>query len=107
TIRQEWPKTSAGYRTISLPPFGLQIINRRHENQPPNAHDAVLMSTADTWLSVHNLRAQLRAIRSHCPGLEHVTPHTLRRTVATLLENQVSLADASAQLGHASEAITE
>jgi len=65
------------------------------------------MSTAGTWLSVHNLRAQLRAIRSHCPGLEHVTPHTLRRTVATLLENQVSLADASAQLGHASEAITE
>lgn len=34
-------------------------------------------------------------------------PHTFRKTVATLIEQEANLTTAAAQLGHASEAVTD
>ena len=39
-------------------------------------------------------------------GLEWVTPHTFRKTVATLISERVDAETASQQLGHSSPAIT-
>ncbi len=39
-------------------------------------------------------------------GLDWVTPHTFRKTVATLISERVDADTASQQLGHASPAIT-
>jgi integrase len=39
-------------------------------------------------------------------GLDWVTPHTFRKTVATLISERVDAETASQQLGHSSPAIT-
>jgi len=39
--------------------------------------------------------------------LEWVTPHTIRKTVATLLDTKVSTKAAASQLGHTSTTMTE
>jgi len=39
-------------------------------------------------------------------GLDWVTPHTFRKTVATLISERVNAETASQQLGHSSPAIT-
>ena len=39
-------------------------------------------------------------------GLDWVTPHTFRKTVATLISERVDTQTASQQLGHSSPAIT-
>ena len=39
-------------------------------------------------------------------GLDWVTPHTFRKTVATLISEKVNTETASQQLGHSSPAIT-
>jgi integrase len=40
-------------------------------------------------------------------GFEWVTPHTFRRTVATVLDRERSTDDAAAQLGHSDTAVTK
>jgi len=44
--------------------------------------------------------------RDSC-GFDWVTPHTYRRTVATLLDRERGTKDAAAQLGHSGTAVTE
>jgi hypothetical protein len=40
-------------------------------------------------------------------NLEWVTPHTFRKTVATLIDREADIKTAAAQLGHASEEVTD
>lgn len=40
-------------------------------------------------------------------GLEWVTPHSFRKTVASLIDKEASAKNAAAQLGHESEEITK
>jgi integrase len=67
--------------------------------------DAIFSSRRGTWLSPHNVRRQWREART-AAGLEWVTPHTFRKTVATLLDREADTKTAAAQLGHSSEEIT-
>jgi integrase len=39
-------------------------------------------------------------------NLGWVTPHTFRKTVATLIKSEADVSSAAAQLGHASEEVT-
>jgi len=57
-------------------------------------------------IDVDNNIVKLRAVRAEL-GLEWVTPHTTRKTVATILERESTVKTASAQLGHSSEQITQ
>jgi integrase len=70
-----------------------------------NAFDAIFASRRGTWMSPHNLRRQWRRARADT-GLEWVTPHTFRKTVATLIDKEADAKSAAAQLGHASEDVT-
>lgn len=65
-----------------------------------NPHDAVFASRRGTWLSPQNVRRQWRQARADT-GLEWVTPHTFRKTVATLIDKEADAKSAAAQLGHA------
>jgi integrase len=81
------------------------MLLRRQVNATANPHDAVFCSRRGTWLSPHNVRRQWREARKDA-GLEWVTPHTFRKTVATLLDREADTKTAAAQLGHSSEEIT-
>lgn len=70
-----------------------------------NPHDAIFASRRGTWLSPQNVRRQWRQARAEA-GFEWVTPHTFRKTVATLIDKEADAKSAAAQLGHATEQIT-
>jgi len=104
-FRQEWTKTGAGYRTLVLPQFAVRMLRARKDIAAAKAQDAIFASRRGTWLSPHNVRRQWREARADT-GLEWVTPHTLRKTVATVIAQEADTKSAAAQLGHASEGIT-
>jgi integrase len=105
-FRQAWTKSDAGYRTIVLPQFAGAMLLNRKVIAASNPHDAIFASRRGTWLSPNNVRRQWRQART-ATGLEWVTPHTFRKTVATLIDNEANTKSAAAQLGHSREEVTE
>ena len=65
-------------------------------------NDAIFISRRGTWLSPQNVRRQWRQARADT-GFEWVTPHTFRKTVATLIDKETDAARAAAQLGNTKE----
>ena len=55
-------------------------------------------------LDPHNVRRSLRDARGE--DFTWVSTHTMRKTVATLIDRKSSLADAAAQLGHSGTDVT-
>ncbi|MGA5305933.1 tyrosine-type recombinase/integrase [Nucisporomicrobium flavum] len=104
-FRQEWTKSDAGYRTVVLPRFAVGMLLARNLHAADNPHDAIFASRRGTWLSPNNVRRQWRQARTDT-DLGWVTPHTFRKTVATLIDKEADTKSAAAQLGHASEEIT-
>lgn len=105
-FRQEWTKTDAGYRTVILPRFAVGMLMARQLDAVEISYDAIFVSRRGTWLSPQNVRRQWRQARADT-GLEWVTPHSFRKTVASLIDKEASAKDAAAQLGHESEEITK
>lgn len=89
-----------------LPRFAVDTLMRLRLEAYGNPHDVVFPSAVGTLRSPHNFRRQWRAARESC-GFEWVTPHTYRKTVATLLDRERGTKDAAAQLGHSGTAVTE
>ncbi|MEU7960836.1 tyrosine-type recombinase/integrase [Micromonospora humida] len=104
-FRQDWTKSDAGFRTLVLPRFAVGMLMARKLTAADNPHDAIFASRRGTWLSPQNVRRQWRQARSDA-GLEWVTPHTFRKTVATLIDKETDAKHAAAQLGHATEQVT-
>lgn len=105
-FRQDWTKSDAGYRTVVLPQFAVGMFIARKITAVDNLNDAVFASRRGTWLSPPNVRRQWRQARADT-GLEWVTPHTFRKTVATLIDKEADADHAAAQLGHGSKEITK
>ncbi|MEU1807860.1 tyrosine-type recombinase/integrase [Micromonospora aurantiaca (nom. illeg.)] len=105
-FRQEWTKSDAGHRTVVLPRFAVGMLLARKLIAADNPIDAIFASRRGTWLSPHNVRRQWRQARADT-GLEWVTPHTFRKTVATLIDKEANTKDAAGQLGHATEQVTK
>src|SRR5262245_11498147 len=105
-FRQDWTKSDAGYRMIVLPRFAIGMLLARKLAAADNPHDAIFASRRGTWLSPNNVRRQWRQARTDT-ALEWVTPHTFRKTVATLIDKEADTKSAAAQLGHGSNAITK
>lgn len=104
-FRQEWTKSHAGYRTVTLPRFAVETLRWRLIAAATTTTGALFSSRKGTWLSPANVRRQWRQARKDT-GLEWVVPHTFRKTVATLIDRESSTKAAAGQLGHASEEIT-
>lgn len=104
TYRKPTPKSHASVRTVVLPAFAAELLRRRAE-APPNALDAVFATRTGTWHQVENIERRWRTIHQDT-GFDWVTPHTFRKTVATLLSEQAGDEQASRQLGHSSSQIT-
>src|SRR6266511_1052753 len=106
TFRQPWTKTDAGYRTVILPHFAVDMLLRRQIAATANPNDAIFPSRRGTWQSPNNVRRQWREARKDT-GLEWVTPHPFRKTVATLIAREADAKAAAEQLGHSNETITD
>jgi integrase len=104
-FRQPWTKSDAGYRTVFLPRFAVDMLLHRQVEAQPNQHDAIFATRNGTWLSPNNVRRQWREARKHT-DLEWVTPHTFRKTVATLIDRETDTRTASEQLGHSNQDVT-
>lgn len=104
TYRKPSPKSDASVRTVVLPDFAIAVLRRRLA-AARNRDDAVFPTRNGTWQQVNNVERRWRQVRKDT-GLEWVTPHTFRKTVATLISERVDAETASQQLGHSSPAIT-
>ncbi|CUR62091.1 putative Phage integrase family protein [metagenome] len=106
-VIQEHPKTRAGHRTLMLPGFVVEMMLRRQVEQPSNAPNVVFPSSTGTLRDSRNVSRQWRALQRRDPRWGHVTSHTFRKTVATVIARNFDALTASEQLGHASSAVTE
>jgi integrase len=105
-FRQPWTKSDAGDRMVVLPGFAVGMLLARKLVAADNSNDAIFASRRGTWLSPNNVRRQWRQARADT-DLAWVTPHTFRKTVATLIDKEADTKSAAAQLGHASGEVTE
>jgi integrase len=105
TYRKSTPKTDSSRRTVALPRFAADLLRQRREYATPTEHDAVFTTRNGTWHQVVNIERRWRQIRKNT-GYEWVTPHTFRKTVATLISEATTSELASRQLGHSSSQIT-
>src|SRR4051794_22009449 len=105
TYRKATPKTDTSRRTVVLPRFAADLLRVRRESATPNENDAVFATRNGTWHQVVNIERRWRQIRKDT-GYEWVTPHTFRKTVATLISEAATSELASRQLGHSSSQVT-
>ncbi|MDP3968453.1 MAG: tyrosine-type recombinase/integrase [Nocardioides sp.] len=97
-------KSGASIRALVIPAFVVPTLRRRAE-EAPTPTTPIFPSSKGTWLWANNIRRQWRVART-AAGLDWVTPHTLRRTVASIVDRELGLEAASAQLGHARTSTT-
>lgn len=106
TTRQDHPKTARSGRTIRLPGFATTAVQRRMKELNTIDPDALLFCSREgTPLTTNNVRRQLRHVMA-LAGIEGVTPHKFRRTVATAINESAGVELASQLLGHTDPAIT-
>lgn len=104
--RQDHPKTEASKRRVALPSFAAEAIRKRLAIIAPGEEELLFQTRNGTPLTTNNVRRQLRAVLG-AVGIEGVTPHAFRRTVATTIDREAGIDLASAMLGHSSRSITE
>ncbi|MGI9823948.1 tyrosine-type recombinase/integrase [Agromyces sp. Marseille-Q5079] len=103
-IRQPHPKSDAGFRTVTLPRFAVETLRRRRADAPLGT-ELIFPSRTGTLREPANVRRAWRDARD-AAGFDWVVPHTFRKTVATLIDQEASTASAASQLGHAREGVT-
>jgi integrase len=107
THRQPRPKTMKSTRTVSVPSFAAEVLRTRLVSTASEAPDHLIFFTRNgTPLTTNNIRRRLRAVLEEA-GIEGVTPHSFRRTVATVLDRAAGADLAAEMLGHTSSKITK
>lgn len=107
-IRQPFRKGRKGKQPVAykVPPFTLAALTRRRVDMThANTGDLVFPSQAGTIRDPGNVRKTLNGILEQV-GLAWVTPHTFRKTVATLIDAELGARAAADQLDHGNEAVT-
>jgi len=104
--RQDHPKTAKSRRMVTVPSFTADAIRLRLAKVANVSPEALVFCTRNgTPLTMHNVRRQLRHVME-LAGIEGVTPHKFRRTVATAINNSADVELAAELLGHTSSKIT-
>lgn len=105
--RQPHPKTTASTRTVSVPSFTAEVLRARLSRIASDDPELLIFfSWNGTPLTTNNVRRRLRAVLSDA-GIDGVTPHSFRRTVATVLDRAGGADLAAEMLGHTSSDITK
>ena len=97
------PTKERDVRDLRLPGFAVEMLRRRRAEYP----DSVMVFPSERG-GLRSPRNIATAFQKAFAGTEFewVTPKTLRKTVATLINGQVSSAQAAQQLGHKSDTMT-
>ena len=107
TYRQDSPKSAKATRTVAVPSFTVEALRTRlAKTGPLPPEHLVFFSRNGTPLTTANIRRRLREALT-AAGVEIVTPHAFRRTVATVIDRQAGTDLAAELLGHTSTAITK
>jgi integrase len=102
--RQDKRKHGAPPHTVVLPRFGVDALTTLVA-ESGGLDGAVFANRNGGWMSLANMRRELRAALPD--DLAWVTPHSFRRTVATVVRDAHGPAAAQQQLSHAKLATTE
>lgn len=113
-LRQPHPKHSKYWRTVTVPSFTVEALRERLATAGELAPEQTVFQTKrGTAMSPANVRRLWRSIRDASAGLlpegidlAQVVPHTLRKTVATALDDAAGTELAAELLGHSSTAVT-
>jgi len=100
---QSFTKTDAGYRELQLPPHVVEMLLRRRVD---SYTEFVFPSSVGTFRHPNNYRTTWRAalIGTAYAG---ITPKSFRKTVATVLRDELGIDAAKDQLGHEDKKTTE
>ncbi|TFC95475.1 site-specific integrase [Cryobacterium sinapicolor] len=107
--RQAHPKTHESNRVIAVPQFVADVIRQRLALlDPEDSEHLLFFSRVGTPLAPYNVRRSFRGIllNAGLEGLE-ITPHSFRRTGATLLAKELGIQAAADMLGHTSTSTTK
>ncbi|MDO5031020.1 MAG: site-specific integrase [Corynebacterium sp.] len=102
-VRQNEPKTAAGFREIVLPEWFAAMLRERYDKRDP-ACPYVFPSKTGTMLSMSNIGNRFRQARGE--EFKHVKLKSFRATVATVIAREKGAEEAARHLGHTSPAIT-
>ncbi|QRZ61132.1 site-specific integrase [Rothia sp. ZJ932] len=114
--RQEMTKSDSSLRMVFIPDELAAILRDRAQNHIPAYAESTAWATSDafvfpsgkgTILDPNNYRSRFRKQIQGANLGRDISPHIFRKTVATLVSSNDSLAVASQLLGHSSEKITE
>ncbi|MGC7272685.1 tyrosine-type recombinase/integrase, partial [Mycobacteroides abscessus subsp. abscessus] len=101
--RQDHRKHHAPPHTVVLPKFGVETLTELVGES--GMEGPVFANRQGGWMSLANMR---RALRAALPDeLSWVTPHSFRRTVATVVRDAHGPDKAQQQLSHSKLATTE
>lgn len=107
THRQAHPKTLRSTRTVSVPSFTSSALRERLVTiASEDPEHLMFFSRNGTPLTTNNIRRRLRAVLDEA-GIVGVTPHSFRRTVATVIDRAGGADLAADLLGHTSSKITK
>jgi integrase len=105
-LLKEKPKSKAGWRVVELPAWTVSVLHARSGTVPDNPWGVVFPSVTGRLRDPSNTQDDLREAFDRA-GYPHITSHTLRRTVVTLMDQAGLSARAAAdQLGHARISMT-
>lgn len=103
--RQDARKGDAPPHTVTLPAFGVQVLTELYAITGPDG--PVLTNRDGGWISASNIASSLREALAPHEHLKWVTPHSFRRSVATVVRDGLGVEAAQRQLSHAQLATTE
>lgn len=102
--RSDDAKTKTSHRTIQLGSNAVAMLKRRR-SELAGYLEPVFPSASGSFIWENNFNRKLRKWRGE--QFEWVTVHTLRKTLATLVADELGVGKASEVLGHASSVLTE
>ncbi|GGO84905.1 putative phage integrase [Nocardioides phosphati] len=107
TYRQDHGKSSKSTRTVAVPAFTADVLRQRFVSVAKEDPEHLLFCSRNhTPLLTNNVRRRLRSALSQVE-VKGVTPHSFRRTVATVLDRAGGAELAAEMLGHTSSDITK
>ncbi|MFB0835721.1 site-specific integrase [Arthrobacter halodurans] len=105
-FRQPWLKTRASNRSIRVPSWNRKLLLELHDLRTGTAPtDPVFPTRTGRFTAPSAVRRSIRSILQ-LADVESVNPHAFRKTVATLLSEDLGDAAAMRQLGHSDERTT-
>lgn len=106
-IRVPATKTAAGARTIPLPKFAIEMLERRANELHPTNDGVIFPSTAGTLRDPNNFGKEWRKARDLL-GVPDTTSHSFRKALATLIDDERLPARMGADhLGHRNVSMTQ